>query len=252
MNHYADEISAAASSELRSLAARISNDNVDAVAAQVVAIFVQKKSVFQCRDSHTNGLYYAHAETEMDWQWQNLIEPYIREADLSSVLELAPGHGRTSVKLVQQGARIMHLVDVNQTCIDACRERFGEQRSACRFYYYVTGGDSLPFIESESITFVYSFDSMVHFDKSIVRALREFARIMKAGAAGFLHHSNYGAVKPNSDWAKNYGNRSDMSAALFREYCAEIGLEVTDQRMHGLAERRGIPDLDCVSLIRRP
>lgn len=62
--------------------------------------------------------------------------------------------------------------------------------------------DSPPFIDSGSISFVYSFDSMVHFDKSIIRAyLVEFARVMRGGATGFLHHSNYGAFHPNTDWA---------------------------------------------------
>ena len=253
VNHYASEIVSTSGPDLRSLAKQISNENVETVAAQVVLIVIQKKSIFQCRDSHTEGLYYAHAEPEMDWQWRMLVEPYIRDVDLSSVLELAPGHGRNSAKLVQQGARVLHLVDVNQTCIDACRARFGDRHGVCQLFFHVTGGDTLPFIESGSISFVYSFDSMVHFDKSIVRAyLGEFSRAMRPGATGFLHHSNFGAFHPNSDWAKNHGNRSDMSAALFREYCAEVGLEVTGQMMHGMKEGRGMENLDCVSLIRKP
>lgn len=253
VNHFAEEISQASASELRDLAARLSPKSPEDVVTQALDIIIKKKSIFQCRDAHTEGGYYADAELGMDWQWENLIEPYIRDADLSTVLELAPGHGRNSAKLLGQGAKELHLVDVNQTCIDACRNRFGDQYDGCKMHYHVTAGDSLPFIADQSLTFVYSFDSMVHFDRSIILAyLREFARAMKPGATGYIHHSNYGAIAPNSDWAKNIGNRSDMSAALFRDYCAEVGLEVTDQRLHGRAEQRGIDDLDCASLIRKP
>ncbi|WP_354677169.1 class I SAM-dependent methyltransferase [Cupriavidus plantarum] len=253
VNHFADEISKASATELRALASQLSPKRPEDVVTQALDIIIKKKSIFQCRDAHTEGGYYADAELGMDWQWDNLIAPFIRDADLSVALELAPGHGRNSAKLIQQGAKVLHLVDVNQTCIDACRDRFGAQTGDCQLQYHVTAGDSLPFIETESLTFVYSFDSMVHFDRSIILAyLREFARAMKPGATGYIHHSNYGAIAPNSDWAKNIGNRSDMSAALFREYCAEVGLEVTDQRLHGRAEQRGIDDLDCASLIRKP
>lgn len=145
----------------------------------------------------------------------------------------------------------IYLVDVNTTCIDACRDRFGDVSNGCRFQSYVTNGDSLPFIADETITFVYSFDSMVSFDKGYVSILAGiYYRVMKPGPR-ILHHSNYGTIKPNSDWAQNPGNRSDVSASLFAKYCTEVGLEVTDQRLHGLAEGRGIEGLDCVTLIRK-
>jgi SAM-dependent methyltransferase len=253
VNHYAAEISAALSSELRALAAQLSEKNLDSIVRKVVAGFVQKKSIFQCRDAHTEGGYYADAEKWMDWQWNKSIYPYVKDADLSSVLEIAPGHGRNSAKLIEIGAKSLHLVDVNETCINACRDRFGTTYGDCNVFFYVTNGDSIPFIKDESISFVYSFDSMVHFDKTIVRAyLTEFARVMKKGATGFIHHSNYGNVMPNSDWAKNIGNRSDMTAELFNAYCAEVGLVVTDQQLHGIEELRSIEALDCASCILKP
>jgi ubiquinone/menaquinone biosynthesis C-methylase UbiE len=249
--HYAREISAAAAESFLSLAEELSDETSPGVASRAIDLIIQKKTIFQCRDAHTYGGYYAGAEPEMDWQWETLIAPFIDDADFTSTLELAPGHGRNSAKLSRRASEI-YLVDVNQTCIDACRQRFGDELGQCRFHYNVTNGDSLPFIANDTITFVYSFDSMVHFDKTIVRAyLREFSRVMKRGATGFLHHSNYGTIKPNSDWAQNPGNRSDVSAPLFAQYCIEFGLEVTEQRLHGLAEGRGIEGLDCVTLIRK-
>jgi Methyltransferase domain len=213
-----------------------------------VALYVQKKSIYQCRDAHTEGGYYADAEGEMSWQWEKLIFPYVKDFDYASVLEIAPGHGRNSAKLAER-AQHLHLVDVNQTCIDACKKRFGEKQGACAFSYYVTNGDSLPFIKNSSISFVYSFDSMVHFDKTIVKAyLSEFSRVMSSGAKGFVHHSNLGESQPDTDWAKNHGNRSDMSAKIFADYCREFGLVVEKQVFHGLAEGRGMDRLDCVTV----
>jgi hypothetical protein len=55
-------------------------------------------------------------------------------------------------------------------------------------------------IASDSITLVYTWDSMVHFDKLIVQDyLAEIKRVLKAGSSAFLHHSNYGEKSPDSD-----------------------------------------------------
>ncbi len=113
-------------------------------------------------------------------------------------------------------------------------------------------GNFLKDIQDESITFVYSFDSMVHFDKLVVRDyVAEFARIMKPGAFGFVHHSNLGSFKKHSDWAQNHGSRSDVSAELFKKYCENAGLEVTYQKLMGPKEGVGMEDLDCISIFRK-
>jgi ubiquinone/menaquinone biosynthesis C-methylase UbiE len=145
------------------------------------------------------------------------------------------------------------LVDVNPNCIKACRERFGEQRDGCHFRYFVTDGDSLAMVDSGSLTMVYSFDSMVHFDSSVVRAyVHEVARVLRPSGSAFLHHSNYGTVAPNSDWAHNPGNRSDMTAELMRGFAAEAGLDVAFQRLSGIADGWGQEDLDAFTVLRRP
>jgi SAM-dependent methyltransferase len=237
--------------ELRLLSNRLGKNEDDTVLTDWVLLLIQKKSIYQCRDAHTEGGYYDVAEGEMAWQWDKLIYPHIEGFDFTSTLEIAPGHGRNSAKLAAHAGHL-YLVDVNQTCIDACQKRFGARQGNCVFSYFVTNGDSLPFIEDQSITAVYSFDSMVHFDKTIIKAyLLEFARVMRPGAKGFVHHSNLGESKPNSDWAKNHGNRSDMSATIFSDYCAEVGLTVETQVFHGLAEGRGIDRLDCVTVFRK-
>lgn len=249
--HHSPEILKNYGRQLEQEANKLSEDNYSKITENVILDIIKLKAIYQCRDAHTEGGYYAAAEESMDWQWDQLIYPLIKDFDFSKVLELAPGHGRNTNKLRKLSKEIT-LVDVNKTCIDACEARFGTQMEGCFFHYAVNDGSQLKMIPDKSISTIYSFDSMVHFDKTIVREyLHEFKRILAPNGKGFLHHSNYGSIAPNSDWAKNPGNRSDVSAELFKTYVNEAGLLVVSQKLHGLAEGRGIEGLDCVSVIQQ-
>lgn len=187
----------------------------------------------------------------MSMQWENVIWPIIKDENLERTIDLACGHGRNT-NFLRKYASSIDLVDVNRTCIDACRARFGARQDGCSFRYHLTGGDGLPSIPDESVTFVYSWDSMVHFDKIVVRDyVKEIRRVLAPSGSAFLHHSNFGSFAPNSDWAKNHGNRSDMTADLMREFAAEAGLSVKFQRLSGKADGWGMDDLDCLSLLQR-
>src|SRR5262249_49755169 len=50
---------------------------------------------------------------------------------------------------------------VNRSCLDAYRARFGDQTDGCRFFYHLADGTSLPGVADASISFCYSWDSMV-------------------------------------------------------------------------------------------
>lgn len=248
---YAPEIISKAALQLEAAKDELTLENYYEITKKVIFELLKYKTIFQCRDVHRKGGYYASAEESMSWQWELLIYPVIKHFDFKSVLELAPGHGRNT-NLLRQYAQEITLVDVNKTCIDACYKRFGNETEGCKFNYAVNDGSLLPMVTDSSITTIYSFDSMVHFDKTIVREyLKEFKRILAPGGKGFLHHSNYGAIAPNSDWAKNPGNRSDVSAEIFKAYAEETGLMVVSQKLHGLAEGRSIEGLDCVSVIQQ-
>lgn len=217
----------------------------------VIEEIVRWKSIVQCRDAHTAGGYYDDAEQYMAGQWERVIEPMVRDLDFRHVLEIAPGHGRNT-EFLRRRAQSIFLVDVNQTCIDACRERFGEARDGCRFFYGVTDGNGVPMVPDASITLVYTFDSMVHFDKLIVRDyVREIRRVLRPGGCAVLHHSNLGQQRPNSDWARNIGNRSEMTAEIMRGYADEAGLNVRFQRSSGIADGWGMDDLDCFTILER-
>ncbi len=217
--------------------------------AEAIDEIVRWLTIAQCTFSHRAGGYFDAAERVMDVQWDNTIWPIIKDSDFSSVLELACGHGRNSAKLLQHTQDIV-LVDANASGIEACRLRFAG--SSASIGYHVTDGNHFRMVPDSSITFGYSWDSMVHFDKLVVRDyLFEFARTLKPGGTAFLHTSNYGAIKPNSSWTTNHGSRSDLSRELFNNYAAEAGLSIEFQRLSGRADGWGVDDLDCVSVVSK-
>ncbi len=207
--------------------------------------------VEELRASWTSGPYYDLAEGDMAWQWDQLIAPWVEGRDLSCVLELAPGHGRNTQRLLET-AKEIHLVDVNATCIDACRERFRTYPGPCKLHYHVNDGASLEEIPSDGITFIYTWDAMVHFDASVIeRYLAEFARVLEPGGYGFVHHSNYGSLVQDreSNWLDNPHLRSVMSKDRFARLCFKSGLSVVRQKT---IEWGAIPELDCITLFRKP
>jgi len=241
------DIEKGAGPKLQALAA----DPTPAAIAEAIDEIIRWVTVAQCAHAHRAGLYFAHAEEFMALQWERTIWPIIKDEDFSATLELARGHGRNT-EYLRRFAKSIDLVDVNQSCIDACEERFGLEQGGCTFRYHVTSGNALP-VQSGSISFGYSWDSMVHFDKLVVRDyVQEFCRVLKPGGSAFLHHSNYGMVAPDSSWTKNHGNRSDMTADLMREYAEAAGLKVKFQRLSGTSDGWGIDDLDCLTLLSKP
>jgi len=191
-----------------------------------------------------NSPYYDMAEPDMAEQWEALIWPLIQRADFSRVLDLAAGHGRNSARLQAVADQII-VVDIAQENIEYCRERF---RGDDRFTFIKNDGISLAGVADASVSLVYSFDSMVHFDSDVVREyLKEFRRILKPGGSGFVHHSNY-TGDPSGHFTTAPHWRNFMSKELFAHYCYKCGLEVVEQRVIDWELSR----LDCLSIFRRP
>jgi hypothetical protein len=251
LRHY-PEIKRRCAAKLREFAGRAARPDLETVASAIAEI-IRWKTIIQCRHAHrAAGGYFVEAEAYMGWQWQEIIWPIIKHSDFRCTLELACGHGRNTEHLCLHASEL-HLVDVNESCLAACRARFGSQRGACRFHYHRTEGAELRSIEDRSITFGYSWDSMVHFDKLVMRDyVLELARVLTLGGTAFLHHSNLGAALPDSNWFHNHGSRSNMSAELMRAYAADAGLKVQFQRLSGTADGWGMEDLDCLSVLERP
>ena len=243
---FAAEVSRLAGAELASLA----NDPLANIPNALQAI-VQWRTTVHCGIAFAGGDgYFPDSEHVIDEQWRKVIWPIIEGSDFSKVLELACGRGRNTAKLLQHTQDI-DLIDINATNIEACRARFATSKANIR--YHVTDGNHFRMVPDASITFGYSWDSMVHFDKFVVRDyLFEFSRALRPGGTAFLHTSNYGAIEPNSSWTTNHGSRSDLSRDIFNRYVVEAGLSVKFQRLSGRGDGWGMDDLDCISVVSKP
>lgn len=199
-------------------------------------------------DDWKEGPYYDSAEQGIEWQWQTIIWPIIRDADadFTCVLDLAAGHGRNSEKL-RRLARKLYVVDINKENIDFLQRRFADCHNIT---YILNDGISLGQILDNELTLVYSFDSMVHFDSDVVRAyLKEFQRVLKPGGLGFCHYSNY-KDKPTADYRDSPHWRNFMCRELFEHYLwKERLVPVKSQLLDWDGSGRNI---DALTLFKKP
>ncbi|HQI81243.1 MAG TPA: tetratricopeptide repeat protein [Deltaproteobacteria bacterium] len=179
--------------------------------------------------------------------WKRTIQPRIASfLPAAHILEIAPGFGRCTQYLVPQCTKLT-LVDLTEKCIEACRRRF---RGHSHIRYFVNDGKSLDMLEDGSIDFAFSWDSLVHVEKDVMRSyLHELAAKLRPGGAGFLHHSNIGAFLDPATGKLTVENRhwrgENMSAQLFRDYCQEAGLKCVSQEILAWG---GTVLNDCISV----
>lgn len=139
------------------------------------------------------------------------------------------------------------LVDINESNVAFCRERFKGRDQKIR--YLKNDGSGLAAIRPASITHVYCFDAMVHFDSDVIRSyLLEFERILVPGGTAFIHHSNYDG-NPGGNWLENPSIRNFMTKTLFAHYASKSNLRVEAQQV---LDWDGLEALDCISLLVKP
>ena len=190
--------------------------------------------------------YHDAAEAHMEGQWKSLVWPLLSKhpIDLTAVVDLAVGRGRNTQKLLEAGARHVTCVDVTADNLQFCRQRFAGKPVG----FYLTTGSELAGIADHSQTLVYSWDAMVHFDLRLIGAyLDEIERVLAPGGLAFLHHSNYSKA-PGQDFRLSPHWRNFMSADIFKHLAIKSGLAVVSQTLIAW----GNPDLDCVSVLRKP
>ena len=189
----------------------------------------------------------AHCGQPYEAWKQALIEQFLLpNIDGKDVLEIAPGHGRFTQSIVPVAASTT-LVDLSQTCLDACRDLFGD---APNVTYVLTDGTSLPGVPDQSIDFVWSFDSFVHMELPVIDAyLAEISRVLRPGGSFNIHHAG------KRDWAlklaptahklgaagrvglrvagqgrlRDSGRRADVSRERVADLVAKNGLTLTGQ-----------------------
>ena len=93
-----------------------------------------------------------------------------------------------------------------------------------------TDGDDLPGIPDASVTALFSYDAMVHFEYTAVLAyIAEAYRVLEPGGKALMHHSNYdrnpgGFYRDNPHW------RNFMTKALFAHAACRRGSRCWSRR----------------------
>lgn len=187
------------------------------------------------------------------------IAPYV---PTRTILEIAPGHGRVTHYLRPLCTRLV-LVDLSDTCIAACRDRFATDH---HIEYIVNDGRTLP-VPDASIDFAFSFDSLVHCEIDVIDAyLQELARVLTPTGSAFLHHSNLGAyprfraIERLPEKAQQIGKALGLfhprhwrafsvTANRVAEAARRAGLHVASQERIAWGTTRCL--IDCLTIVSR-
>lgn len=188
-----------------------------------------------------------YGSPQVAWDW--VIYPRIRAyLPTDHVLELGPGYGLWTQYLLSHARRVT-LVDIAENCIAACREKYPGRRNR----FHVNDGRSLDMVRDDSVDFVFSWHSLVHAERDVMRAyIGQLGRKLRVGGAGFIHHSNFGVhteqgtgtpTIPNHHW-----RGTTMTAAAFREDCNDAGLFCAYQEIVPWGSEENV---DAISLFVR-
>ena len=199
--------------------------------------------------------------------WWGTLMPRIHAfLPAGRILELGPGQGRWSSRLVEHCDELV-LVDVAAHALEACRARLG---AASGVSFHVGDGHSLPMVASGSIDLAFSFDSLVHAAADVMDAYAaELARVLAPDGVAFLHHSNMAAHRRAAARARRvpdalrrrltvrgllvnlYAWRAESTTAeSFAAACARNGLSCFGQEL--IAWEYGRHLTDVISLVARP
>jgi len=168
-------------------------------------------------------------------QWYGTLLPRVRAfVPTGTILEIAPGHGRWTQFLRRLCQRLV-LVDLSETCIDACRKRFAGDLG---IMFHVNDGRSLAAVANGSVDFIFSFDSLVHAEADVMLAyLEQLAHKLTPHGIGFLHHSNLGSYVDPATGAvpatidNSFWRATSVSAALVRAACKQFDLCCISQEL---------------------
>ena len=204
-------------------------------------------------------------------QWYGTLLPRIHaHVPTNCILEIACGYGRWT-QYLKDLCKHLIVIDLSEDCITACQRRFAD---ITHIEYHVNDGKLLSMVLDHSVDFVFSFDSLVHADASVLSSyIHEFSRILTDRGVAFIHHSNLGEYNgvhsiirriPKltsllarlgvlGELTKNEGSRDrSVDARAVAKFVERNGLQCISQELipWPLAPGRGsILMMDCISTI---
>lgn len=121
--------------------------------------------------------------------WRLAIRPYVDPR--RTVLEIGPGRGAWSRAILACNPRHLHVADVLSAEHNGFWAYVGEDEKR-RVTYHEVRDTSLSEIPDGSIDHVFSFGTFCHLSPQLqAEYFRTFARVMKAGAHGFVMYGDY-------------------------------------------------------------
>jgi SAM-dependent methyltransferase len=214
-----------------------------------------------------SGEDWSQAWGSSDMQWHGAIMPRIHSfLPANMILEIAPGFGRWT-KYLKGVCSNLIVVDLSEKCIKACQERFN---NCSHITYFINDGKSLDMIPDDKLDLIFSFDSLVHVEDSIISTyLSQFSRKLTKNGAAFIHHSNLGEypryIKILSILNKipkllgiltrmgiidnflGHWRAHSMTAKKMQLYAKENGLQCISQELITWITKRVL--IDCISII---
>jgi SAM-dependent methyltransferase len=198
--------------------------------------------------------YYERAERE-DWMrvfWNSTgrFRPLFDTLDTRILVELACGRGRHTAHILntpelRRNIQQMYIMDVNEENVNPCRERFAD--IPCVHASVNSGYDFQP-LNEQSVTAIFCYDAMVHFEyDAVISYLQDAYRILVPGGRALFHHSNYDR-SPGTAGTANPSWRNFMSKDLFAHVAIRSGFRIVRQCVLDWDDSRKI---DCLSLIEK-
>lgn len=220
------------------------NNNLKAIGASFRNEIID---LWKTKDSED---YIYFTQGEMDnwlaafWKEDSVFLKLFKQLNITRCAEIACGFGRHSSQIYNK-CQELYLIDTSIDATNYARERFKSSPHVKVFLSY--DGLSMPGIADESLTSVFSYDAMVHFEPLTITAyLSEIARTLVQGGRALLHHSNYSG-NPTGKIEDVEGARNYMTQSLFAHLCSRNNLTVISQEILDWSFKES----DALSLIEK-
>jgi ubiquinone/menaquinone biosynthesis C-methylase UbiE len=195
--------------------------------------------------------YFASAEKKewMDLFWKEgtIFFRLFRQLNPDHLLEIASGTGRHSFMIADK-IKHLYLLDSSAGALEKARQKFSGYHNITFLHHKDGLGIPVHFLADETLTAVFSYDAMVHFEKEcVLRYVKDSYRVLKPGGRALFHYSNYDK-DPEGGFTGNKGWRNYMSQEIFTTAATSYGFRV----LHSEIVSFSFKDSDCVTLLEKP